>query len=54
MEYTLKTNTGLKCSACGGKEFQEKHVNKDGKECWKYVCESCSHVMKFQEQLKKK
>ncbi len=54
MKYTLKTNDTLKCSACGNKEFKEKHLQKENHEKWVYVCEDCGNMMTFAEQLKPK
>jgi len=53
-KYKLKTNDTLKCSACGNKEFEEKHMVKDGMECWVYICSDCGHVMGFMTKLEKK
>ena len=52
MKYELKTKDGLKCSACGNKDFKEKHLQKDNHEKWVYICEDCGHLMVFAGQLK--
>lgn len=53
-KYKLKTGDTLKCAACGNKEFREESKVKDGRECWKYICEDCGHVMKFMIRAEKK
>ena len=54
MKYTLKTKDELKCSACGHKDFKEKHLQKENHDKWVYICETCGHLMVFAGQLETK